>query len=176
MADLQNTTTEGLVVSGQTTFDQMPSVNGSPIVKRQEAAGFFVGGTYYRADQSAANRRTNVFSQDPLSTTPQIVNMSGVIPSNLRGNIAYIDIWIEFLVSASAGDANRAIWMTKPRGSAGSGDAWTTYGYLFEGLTRQGNEFRIVTDVNGDFEIWSYSGVWQHRVAQIKLCGIGLIA
>ena len=175
MAQLQNTTTEGLSVNQQTSFSQMPTVNGLPIVKRQNAPGFFVSGTYYRANQRTAARRNSVFSQNPLSTSPQLVNMSSVIPTQLRGNIAFIDIWVEFRDGA-AGRSGRSIWMTKPRGSAGSGNSWTTYGYLWEGVTRIADEYRIVTDTNGDFEIWSYTSTWQHRINQIKLCGIGTIA
>jgi hypothetical protein len=174
MAQLKSSQIDGnLTVSGQIDLNQMPIQDSTPIVSRDSYPGFIACKTFYRLNPNSGPAATGVFAQNPLSTTPQIVNMSGVIPSNLRGDIGAIEVNIEFYRI----DTNGSIFMTKPRGSAGSGNAWTTYGYLFDvGITRQKEPYRINTDLNGDFEIWGHTSPWTPRIGNIYLRGIWLRA
>ena len=174
MAQLKDTTIDGtLNVSDFVNFNQMPTVNGSPIVKRQQFSGFVATKTFYRMDPNSGPATTNVFSQNPLSTSPQLVNMSSVIPSFLRGDIGAIEVNIEYYRLQSSG----SIFMTKPRGAPGSGNDWRRFGVLWgTGMERHKEPYTVLTDLNGDFEIWAYTSSWTPRIGRITLRGIWLRA
>ena len=132
-------------------------------------SGFVKLKTYYRLDPNVGPATTDLFSQNPLSTSPQIVNVSPYIPSALRGKVGAIDVMIEVYPS---GSVDQAIFMTKPKGAGGSGNAYTRYGFLKDGFDRWMDEYRVLTDSNGDFEIWANTGTWVPRIARTLLRGI----
>lgn len=135
-------------------------------------SGFVRMKTYYRLDPNVGPATAVLFSQNPLSTSPQIVNVSPYIPSVLRGKVGAIDVMIELYPS---GSIDQAIFMVKPKGAGGAGDLWERHGFLHEGFDRWMGEYRVLTDLNGDFEIWAHTGVWQPEIGRILLRGIWTI-
>ena len=178
MAEISNLETNGLHVAGTATFATMPMVDGRPVRRIESIGGFIPCGPYIRFVLPLSHH-TSIFNQDPLSTTPQQVNPNTTfIPEHLYGKIEFLDLWIESAnTTGSEGDVERAIFNTRRRGETFTGDAqWQRRGFLHQGATRWYDEYRVVTDDQGRFDIWSYSGVWQHRITRMYVRGIGLKA
>jgi hypothetical protein len=175
VANLKTTNIQGTLSNtmGQVSFETMPISEQRPIIERSNVSNFFAWGTYYRVEQTNPIITNNRFAQNPLSTTPQVVNMAAVIPETMRGNVAGVEVWID----SRRLDPSGMIFMIKPRGAPGSGNDWTNYGYLYSNQTsRIAKNYTVSTDLNGDFEIWAYTSGWTPQIAFVYLRGVYLRA